>query len=377
MKTVKLYIEPASLPLTQQLLNYIRSYTDDNVINIIAFQRLTLNTDYINQKTTAFIDNINAGLSEKIIKIAGFIHGVKPSQIEIHTNIHRERDILFPLMKLLAPTFSLTAIKLHLYDDGSASLIERAAIESLDSREFERLMLKRKAQLLGVLSGKDKKDYDWNIVDNYIWHYVLDVTYYFISPPQRIAANAFYEKLERHVVYSHFNVQDRVSAQEKALLLRLVNFPQKLYHTLTTLQQEPDALLFITSYCPDPEKTMMYHQRLIALIASLKTNGKIPNESKIIFKGHPENKALNHEVCRAIGPDVIRVPDEIPIEFLTSFNLLPRNIGGEFSSTFFCMENMNVQFIILKGSPDDRANKAFYAIANKYQAFDTQKVIYL
>lgn len=38
---------------------------------------------------------------------------------------------------------------------------------------------------------------------------------------------------------------------------------------------------------------------------------------------------------------------------------------------------MNVQFIILKGSPDDRANKAFYAIANKYQAFDTQKVIYL
>ena len=54
MKTVKLYIEPASLPLTQQLLNYIRSYKNDNIVNIIAFQRLKVNTNYTNKKNTVF-----------------------------------------------------------------------------------------------------------------------------------------------------------------------------------------------------------------------------------------------------------------------------------------------------------------------------------
>ncbi|MEG1419369.1 MAG: hypothetical protein RSA95_06210 [Citrobacter sp.] len=377
MKTVKLYIEPASLPLTQQLLNYIRSYEDDSVINIVAFQRLKLNMDYINKKNTAFIDNINIGLSEKLIKIAEFINGVKPLLIEIHTNIHRERDILFPLMKLLAVSFSLVDIKLHLYDDGSGSLIERAAIESLDSRELDRLMLKRREQLLGVLTRGSKKEYEWNVVDNYIWHYILDVTYYFIPPRLRISKNEFYKKLEQHVIYSNFNIQEQYSVKEKALLLKLVSFPVELYNKLEKIKKEPDVLLFITSYCPDPLKVLTYHQRLITLISILKSSGKIPDSSKVIFKGHPENRKLNHEICLAIGSDVIRVPDEIPVEFLSSFDLLPRKIGGEFSSTFFCMEDINAEFIILKGEESDKANEIFCNIANKYKAFDTNKIVYI
>ncbi|MEG0098637.1 MAG: hypothetical protein RR750_04520 [Citrobacter sp.] len=377
MKTVKLYIEPASLPLTQQLLNYIRSYEDDSVINIVAFQRLKLNMDYINKKNTAFIDNINIGLSEKLIKIAEFINGVKPLLIEIHTNIHRERDILFPLMKLLAVSFSLVDIKLHLYDDGSGSLIERAAIESLDSRELDRLMLKRREQLLGVLTRGSKKEYEWNVVDNYIWHYILDVTYYFIPPRLRISTNEFYKKLEQHVIYSNFNIQEQYSVKEKALLLKLVSFPVELYNKLEKIKKEPDVLLFITSYCPDPLKVLTYHQRLITLISILKSSGKIPDSSKVIFKGHPENRKLNHEICLAIGSDVIRVPDEIPVEFLSSFDLLPRKIGGEFSSTFFCMEDINAEFIILKGEESDKANEIFCNIANKYKAFDTNKIVYI
>ena len=113
MKTVKLYIEPASLPLTQQLLNYIRSYKNDNIVNIIAFQRLKVNTNYTNKKNTVFIDNVNIGLNEKLTAMANFIKGVQPSRVEVHTNIHRERDILFPMMKLLAPFFSLDNIKLN------------------------------------------------------------------------------------------------------------------------------------------------------------------------------------------------------------------------------------------------------------------------
>lgn len=377
MKTIKLYIEPASLPLTLQLLDYIRSYKDDNIINIIAFQRLRVDTNYINKENTVFIDNVNIGLNEKLKSITHFIKRVQPSRIEVHTNIHREKDILFPLMKLLAPFCSLDNIKLHLYDDGSGSLIERSAIESLDSVAFEHLMQKRKKQLLTVLKSSKNREYTWNVIDNYIWHYLLDTKYYFITQPERNITNAFYNKLEQYVTYTNFNVKNILSPEEQQLLLNLVNFPMALYHKLQQLKKEPDALMLVTSYCPEPVKAITYHQRLIALIQKLKIDGKIPDAAKVIFKGHPENKKLNNEIRLAIGNDTICVPDSIPIEFLSSFNLIPHNVGGEFSSTFFCLEDVNAEFVILKGQDSDMGNKVFHDIASKYKAFSADKVIYI
>lgn len=377
MKTVKIYIEPASLPLSLQLLNYIGTYKDNNVIHVIAFQRLKIDTHFINPKNTVFIDNVNIGLNEKLKSIANFVKGVQPFDIEIHTNIHRERDILFPMMKLLAKFYSFENIRLHLYDDGTGSLIERAAIESLDSVAFEHLMQKRKKQLLLVLKSSENKEYTWNVIDNYIWHYLVDTKYYFINAHEKKVINAFYQKIEKHVTYTNFSVQGNISPKEQQLLLNLIGFPLELFHKLEKIKNDPDSLMFVTSYCLNSVKAAIYHQRLIALIQKLKLDGKIPDSAKVIFKGHPENKKLNLEISQAIGTDVICVPDEIPIEFLNSFDLLPRNVAGEFSSSLFCMADINVEFVIMKGCDTDVENKIFCDIATKYKAFRMDKIIYL
>lgn len=377
MKTVKIYIEPASLPLSLQLLNYIGTYKDNNIIHVIAFQRLKINTNFINSKNTVFIDNVNIGLNEKLKSIANFVKGVQPFNIEIHTNIHRERDILFPMMKLLANFYSFKNIRLHLYDDGTGSLIERAAIESLDSVAFEHLMQKRKKQLLSVLKSSENKEYTWNIIDNYIWHYLVDTKYYFINLNEKKLINEFYQKIEKHVTYTNFNIQKNILPEEQQLLLNLIGFPLELFHKLEKIKNYPDSLIFVTSYCLDPVNAAIHHQRLIALIQKLKLDGKIPDAAKVIFKGHPENKKLNFEISQAIGHGVICVPDEIPIEFLNFFGLLPRNVGGEFSSSLFCMEGINIEFVIMKGSYSDVENKIFCDIANKYKAFSIDKIIYL
>ncbi|EPF6161495.1 TPA: hypothetical protein MX214_004776 [Citrobacter sedlakii] len=377
MKKVKLYIEPASLPLTLQLLNYIKSSQDNTIIHIIAFQRLRLNTEYINKQNTAFIYNINTGLEEKLSKMAGFVKGIRPESIEIHTNIHRERDILFPLMKLLAAFHPPEKISLHLYDDGSGTLIERAAIETLDSPDFDRLMEKRKQQLQAVLLGRSTREYAWNTIDNYLWHYLLETQYYFIAPPRKKKTNAFYQRLEKHVTYTGFSVLDRVTPEEKTRLLNLVNFPMALYAQLESLRADPQALLFITSYCLDPFMAANWHQRLLALINTLKNQGGIPPAAKVVFKGHPENKSNNDELYRAVGAQAVRIPDAIPVELLNAFGLLPARIGGEFSSTFFCADNIDVAFVILKGQQSDKHNQVFMDIAQRYQAFDASKLVYL
>lgn len=377
MKTVKIYIEPASLPLTQHLLNYVKDYGDSSIINVIAFQRLKINTDAITKANTAFIDNVNAGLNEKLQKMAGFVKGLQPTGVEIHTNIHRERDILFPLMKMLAQFYPLTRIRLHLYDDGSGSLIERSVIDTLEPAEFDRVMLKRKNQLLSVLTVPGRKEYRWTILDNYIWHHLVDTRYYFITPHENVMNQVFYQKLAPYITYTRFTLQGQTSAKENALLLRLVNFPVDLYHRLTHLRHDAAALLFITSYCIEPQKAALYHQRLIALIHQLKVAGRLPAPEKIIFKGHPENRKRNDEIRQALGKSVTCVPDAIPVEFLHSFNLLPANIAGEFSSTFFSIESLKVKFVILKGKPEDEENKHFFDIARQYNAFDADKMIYL
>nr|EKX8507932.1 hypothetical protein [Citrobacter sedlakii] len=48
-----------------------------------------------------------------------------------------------------------------------------------------------------------------------------------------------------------------------------------------------------------------------------------------------------------------------------------------FSSTFFCADNIDVAFVILKGQQSDKHNQVFMDIAQRYQAFDASKLVYL
>lgn len=94
------------------------------------------------------------------------------------------------------------------------------------------------------------------------------------------------------MTYTGFSVLDRVTPEEKTRLLNLVNFPMALYAQLESLRADPQALLFITSYCLDPFMAANWHQRLLALINTLKNQGAFHLQLKWCLKGIRKTKAI-------------------------------------------------------------------------------------
>lgn len=379
INTLKLYIEPASLPLTYQLADYVKSIENPEIYSIIVFQRLKLNISGIDNGRTVFIDNVNNGLELKLDKISKFIISKSLTRLEIHTNIYRESDILLPLMKRIAPHFSLEKIQLHLYDDGVGTLLQRSYIKTLDEAKLNNFIDQRKNQLHTHLLDQDSTSgYEWTLVDNYIWHHLVDVKYYFIKPNVTLKSNQkFFREMTSCVVDMHFDIEKQLLNNFSGAWNNLFNIPLNFFTQLKKLSTDNGATLFLTSYYNDKDNIMAHHMSLLEKISQLREEKKLPTSDKILFKGHPENKELNDEISSYLGKNITIIPDDIPLEYLSASNLLPKKICGTFSSAMFSMPGKDIKFILMNGNKNTPYNRKLLNISTEYNCFTLNQVIYL
>lgn len=379
INTLKLYIEPASLPLTYQLADYVKSIENPEIYSIIVFQRLKLNISGIDNGRTVFIDNVNNGLELKLDKISKFIISKSLTRLEIHTNIYRENDILFPLLQRIAPYMPLEKIQLHLYDDGVYTLQERASLGSLDEKKLALIVQKRKEQLLAILLKKQPSTgFEWNVIDNYIWHYFMDVKYYFLKPDVLLKhPNSYFQKMSRHVEAMSFTHEEYLPEHLINIWERLFNIPPGIQIRLRELSRNNNSVLFLTGYCVDKEKISVHHQALLEKIYQLKESSILPASESIIYKGHPENKALNDEIAQALGENITIIPENLPVEYLYISRLLPKKICGAFGTALFCMPDKKIKFVFMNGGPGNINNLNLLTLIRDYQCFDLEKIIYL
>jgi hypothetical protein len=379
MSILKVYIEPASLPLTYQLADYVKNIENPDIYSIIVFERLKLNINNFNNGRTVFIDNVNNNLAQKLDKIAKFIINKPLTGLEIHTNIYRESDILLPLMKRIAPHFALEKIQLHLYDDGAGTLLQRSYINTLDEAKLNKFTKQRRKKLLTYLLDQDSSlGYEWTLVDNYIWHHLTDVKYYLINPGVTLKYDKiFFKEMAPFVIDMHFDIEYYIPTNLSDIWQNIFNIDANTFTQLQNISQDDEATLFLTSYYIDKPNIVAHHASLLEKIAQLKKENKLPTSDKIVFKGHPENKALNDEISICLGKNIITIPDNIPLEYLFASNLLPRKICGTFSSAMFSMPGLDIRFVLMNGSRNTSINDKLLNIAKAYNCFDSDKLIYL
>jgi hypothetical protein len=379
MSILKVYIEPASLPLTYQLADYVKNIDNPDIYSIIVFERLKLNINNFNNGRTVFIDNVNNNLVQKLDKIAKFIINKPLTGLEIHTNIYRESDILFPLMKRIAPHFALEKIQLHLYDDGVYTMQERASLSSFDGEKLDMIAQKRKDQLLAILLNNDSmENFIWNVVDNYIWHYFMNVKYYFIKSEALLKTESkYFRTMSHHVEEINFDLKGEFTKYVASIWRKLLDIPSSIQSCLKKFSYDKDAMLVLTGYCVDREKINCHHRSLMKKIEYLKKTNVLPVSTKIVYKGHPENKTLNKEIEQILGKDITIIPDYLPVEYLYISKLLPNNICGAFGTAFFSMPNKNIKFVFMNSNKDNEDNIKLTNLVNDYKCFDIEKIIYL
>lgn len=378
-KTLKIYIEPASLPLTYELADYINSIDNESVSSVILFQRLKIKIDSIQNGRTIFIDNVNDNLELKLNSISKFIVGKSDSKIEIHTNIYREYDILFPLLKKIIPSVPFDRIVLHLYEDGTGTMLQRLTINKITEESISKTLSKRVNALRDNLINCAPIDsWNWLIIDNYLWHYFMDVKYHLIEPSNDNSnKNSFMIYLNDFTVPMSFSCNEVLNAKMSFIWNDIFNVKESLILKLKELSKDEKSILFLTSNYTDNNFREEYQNSLLDKITQLKSSGTLPCNSKIVYKGHPENIAFNNEICKALGENIIKLPESVPMEYFKLHGLLPKKVGGSFSSSMFSMDFDHIEFVILNGSKHDNINQKILELNLEYNCFDEKKITFL
>lgn len=379
IKTLKIYIEPASLPLTQNIADYVNHIHDDGVYSILMFQRLGLDPHAVNNGRTVFVGNVNDALEQKLDSIARFVLGRREASIEIHTNIYRAYDILFPLLKKIIPDVAVKNIRLNLYDDGIYTLQQRLEMSRVDGSVLHRTMQERAALLChNLLNREPAAAWPWSVVDNFIWHYFMDTRYHLMQPLQPAhTGSLFFAKLQPAIVPLHFDKPRLASPSLMPLWDSLFNLQDDLRRKLTQLANNDRAMLVFTGYCPEPQRKTAHHHALIEKLSELKMRGDIPDGRQIVYKGHPENRAFNGEIQRLLGEEITVIPDAVPMEYLHMAGLLPQHIGGYFGTSFYSLQGKRIKFVLMEGDRHSTKNRMLLDINALYQGFDENKVVWL
>lgn len=379
IKTLKIYIEPASLPLTYELIDYVNNIENESVYSVILFQRLKIDMTNIQNGRTVFIDNVNDRLTLKLDSLAKFILGKPDANIEIHTNIYREYDILYPLMKRIVPETPFKKIKLHLYDDGTGTMLQRMALGQVDETIIKNSMPGRAKLLQQHLTSNDNtRVWEWHYIDNYTWHYFMDTKYYLIQPKNNTTVkNSFVANLHKHTVSMYFDPQNNIKIAMPEVWSHLFNTSNDLLIKLQEHAADEQSVLLLTSNYIDREYKEQYKNSLISNIISLQNSGQLPCASKIVYKGHSENIDLNQEICQILGDNITIIPEGAPMEYFQMVGLLPKNVGGCFSTSMFSLYNKDIKFIFFNGTESDETNKLFLKLNDYYDCFSTERIIYL
>ncbi|MBV7403917.1 glycosyltransferase family 9 protein [Enterobacter sp. ENT03] len=377
---IKIYIEPASLPLTNQLADYAACFDHADTFKIIMFERMTLDGAALQPFQTLFSKGVNLNLPQKIEKIGQFIARLQPEGIEIHSNLFRSGEIVLPLLCQLVKHIDVARVKLHLWDDGLTGIMERRRLVGQPYDTLQKDKHAMRAMLIDTLTTPVNSitPQRGNLFLNYLWSEVVATTWHLLCPA--LTPALFYRlfpNVARHCVAMRFQVSDRLNAGQFAFYQKLVALPETLRDRLTPLAQHPQALLFLGTF-RYPRCFSELHQRaLLRKISELKAAGKLPPPALILFKGHPENRLYNAQIAAALGEEVTTIPEDIPVEFLESLGLLPQQIAGSFGVSFLTLRHKQVPFLLLNEDDTHPQTRDYVALIADSLRINPRDILFL
>lgn len=351
---LKLYIDSTSLSLVEQMADYVRCAEAPEVFKVITWLRVPLDEAQLVAHNAMYAPQMAAVSIDFVRAVRDLVADNPVGRVEIHANqTHAWRSVI-PVMRALLghPNSREVPVRLHLYDDGSLSLVQREGLKQVPDLPAA---LQRAALELGqALQGKAAPAA--NVLQSHAWHLLFDTTYHMLrrdllsadAEGRRVA-----EALAAHTQDMRFDGWATLTPEQQRLYLALFGIGDAERDALQAWADDPAAWLFTGSAAWDAPLNDRLGQAQLRAVHALRADGSLPADARMGFKAHPANATYTAPLMEAFGPGTLQVPSQGPLEVLMMAGLLPRQVAGVVSSAFFNLPAERIRFAI--ADTDDAA----------------------
>ncbi|MGC6405087.1 sialyltransferase [Bisgaard Taxon 45] len=380
-KVVTIYLDPASLPALNQLMDFTQKSEDKETPRIMGLSRFTLPKELTEQYPNIhFIELKDNHPTEELFTVLDQYS--EHIELDIHLNIAHSFKLMRPLLAYRFEHLDRISIQhLNLYDDGSMEYVDLEKEENQDiSAEIKRA---EKQFSRYLLSGKIK--FDNPTIARYVWHTAFPVKYHFLST-EYFEKAAFLEPLKNYLA-GHYQKMDwsayqKLAPEKQAFYLKLVGFTDEIKTSLE-IPQAKFVFTGTTTWEANTDVREYYAQQQLNLLNHfIKPEGDlfIGDNYKIYFKGHPKGGEINDYILNN-APNITNIPANISFEVLMMTGLLPDKVGGVASSLYFSLPKDKISHIIFTSdkqikNKQDALNNPYVKVMRRLGIIDESQVIF-
>jgi len=350
-RTLKLYVDSTSLSLVQQMADFVACADSPDVIKLITWLRLPLEPAQLKRYGAVYSPQRAAVHPDFVRQVCDSVRKHRYPHIELHTNQYQAWRGALPLLRALLPLAESLGcrVTLALYDDGTIGPLQR---ETLKARPDPDAALTQAAAELrrAVYDGAPLQ---WGIAHSYAWQHLLPTRYHLLRRDvlQRdTAGQALHALLDPFSTDMRFDGLPHLNAEQQALYLRLFGLDAAVGDQLAALAARPDALVFVGTASRDAPDNLILRNSQLKAIAQLRDGGVLGACDAIGYKGHPANLEYDADLMAALGEGTLALPPRVPLEVLMMAGLLPWQVGGVASSSYWTIPPERIAFMLCRRS---------------------------
>jgi hypothetical protein len=349
-RTLKLYIDSATLPVIHQMADFLRCEFDPDVYKLVTWRRFPISPEEAAASQTVYFHQL-ANVSRDFVGLAcALVTELRPARVEIHTNHIWALGGLAPVLRAFVRRRLIdpSRIDLHIYGDGTWELRDRDAM-GLSGRLGDELEAAAE-RLADLIFGPVERSSDQ--VMNYGWHRLFRTVYH------GLAWDRFFDRvrpqlrpgcrLEAATRAMRFDYAQTLPPDLWRRYLAKMGLSEDVQRSLRELAARPGSFMYVALALWDPAANRYFRDLQLATIRRLRAEGLIPAGSLIAYKGHPGNPEYDGDLIAALseeGGAALEVPRQAPLEVLEMAGLLPEAVGGSLSSSFHTIDPSRIRFL--------------------------------
>lgn len=353
---VRVYLDPFTLPMLQQLLHFCRHSEEENTTSLTTWGRSALQPG---EQLHPRHHHIKQGMAparelyERLMVLRAE-HG--RIEVEIHSNLFHSTDALAPLLNTLH-FLKYPVRMIHLYEDGTgdygallmlsdqpALLARREAVQT----NMERYLFES-PRTAGFACPQQEQ-----ILVGQSWHRFYPTRYHMVRPDimtrlptLKELADEIMPLMER----TDWRDFDTLAPHQQEWIFHSVGVERAYLEQLFADNLDAVVVLGtwqnVTSIDGDAARGLVrIHHDLIKYLRKVGSPLHIQGKPSLLFKGHPAGQLVNDVIVRQ-NPKLIPLPASLPVELLLMLNVPLRGVCGFISSSHLSLTKEQIPFILV------------------------------
>ncbi|MGR6652135.1 hypothetical protein ACU6T3_11825, partial [Avibacterium paragallinarum] len=247
---MEIYLDYASLPSLNMILNLVENKNNEKVERIIGFKRFDFNKEILNSFSKERIEFSKVSILDiKEFSDKLYLNIEKsdtPVDLIIHTNLDHSVRSLLSIFKTLSPlSHKINIEKLYLYDDGSGNYVD---LYQHRQENISAILIEAQKKLKDALENRETDADKLHSLTRYTWHKIFP-TEYILLRPDYLDIDEKMQPLKHFLSdtivsmdlsrFSHF------SKKQKELFLKITHFDQNIFNELNIGTKNKEYKTFI------------------------------------------------------------------------------------------------------------------------------------